>query len=142
MSSKRIEQGNYYSIVYGDDKSEEIIETNQDLKLGCRYKLNDRVFVVKSKKNYSLTLEDIDNIRVLTEGYEDGTGRDIYRHVMESWERKIPNVRFSKEEKDFLSYIYYENEHIGTDERITLAKILNKQHEIKELAHVPKRKGR
>lgn len=142
MSSKRVEQGNYYSIVYGDDKSEEIIETNQELKVGCRYKLNDRVFVVKAKKNYNLTLEDIDNIRVLTEGYEDGTGRDIYHHVMDAWERKIPNVRFSNEEKDFLSYVYYENEHISADERISLAKILNKQHEIKELGQSLKRKGR
>ena len=84
-----------------------------------------RFFTVKSKKNFKYTLEDIDDIRVLTEGYEYGTGKDICEHMMQAWERKIPNVHFSREEKEFLSYIYHENEYICENDRKVLEKVLD-----------------
>lgn len=121
----RVQQGNYYSVLYDGEKKETIIETMQELQPDKRYALNGKVFTVKSKKTYKYTLEDIDDIRVLTEGYESGTGKDICEHMMQAWERKIPNVHFSREEKEFLSYIYNENEYISVHDRAVLEKVLN-----------------
>ena len=141
----RIEQGNYYKVLYDGEKKERIIETKQDLIPGNRYEMAGKKFTVKGKKNFKLSLEDIDNIRVLTEGYTDGTGKDIYLRMMQAWERKVPNVHFTNEEKDFLGYIYHENEYLGDDDRISLEKVLDIKVDNKEVnsnkLHVRK-KGR
>ena len=125
ITYSRIQQGNYYSVLYDGEKKETIIETLQELNPDKRYSLNGKLFTVKSKKTYKYTLEDIDEIRVLTEGYETGTGKEICEHMLQAWERKIPNVHFSKEEKEFLSYIYHENEYISETDRSVLEKVLD-----------------
>lgn len=50
----RVQQGNYYSVLYDGDKKETIIETMQELQTNKRYALNGKVFTVKSKKTLNI----------------------------------------------------------------------------------------
>ena len=122
-----IEQGKFYRIRYTDTYKEDIIESVKTLKIGRYYTFkNGRQFQVIKNAYFKYTYEDIDNIRVMMEDYDIGTVQyNLCKRMMKAFKQKTPNVRFTTEEREILSYIYYENEFISENHRKTLKKVLN-----------------
>lgn len=121
-----IQQGTFCKIVYSDGKLD-VIESFIKLEIGKLYKGKDNnVFKVVGISKFKYTYKDIDNIRVLMEGYDEGTVQDNLRKRMtKAFNSKTTSIRLSFEEKELLSYIYYENEYISESDKETLRKVLN-----------------
>lgn len=128
METKKIEQGRFYKIQHKNGKHE-IIEVKPTLKLECGKLYNigiKGVVKVISEIKFKYTFEDIDNIRVLMENYDEGTIQDNLRKRMEkAFKQPTPAVRFSFGEREILSYIYHESQMLSKSEQITLEKVLN-----------------
>ena len=123
----KIEQGKYYHIHYLDNGKTDYLESNKPLVNGRIYRLSDgrQVRVIK-RAHFKYTYQDIDNIRVMMEDYNIGTiQHNLCIRMAKAFKAKVPAVRFSNEEREILSYIYYENEFISDSERETLRKVLN-----------------
>lgn len=123
----KIEQGKFYHIQYVDNGKSDYIETNKPLINGRIYRLgNGRQFRVIKRAHFKYTFEDIDNIRVMMEDYDIGTVQyNLCMRMTRTFKAKVPAVRFSDEEREILSYVYYENEYITDKDRETLRKVLN-----------------
>lgn len=123
----KIEQGKFYHIQYIDNGKSDYIETNKTLINGRIYRLgNGKQFRVIKKAHFKYTFEDIDNIRVMMEDYDIGTVQyNLCMRMARAFKAKVPAVRFSDEEREILSYIYYENEYLTDKDRVTLRKVLN-----------------
>ena len=123
----KIEQGKFYHIQYVDNGKSDYIETNKPLINGRIYRLgNDKQFRVIKRAHFKYTFEDIDNIRVMMEDYDIGTVQyNLCMRMTKAFKAKVPAVRFSDEEREILSYVYYENEYITDKDRETLRKVLN-----------------
>lgn len=68
-------------------------------------------------------LNRLDTLRVLVEGFDEGTGLEIYNKVM----RALNNcknftgiIRLDVNQKDFLSYIRYESDMISDEDKAVL----------------------
>ena len=125
--NKEIQQGKFYHIKYTDNLSKDIIESTKVLQVGRYYRFkNGREFQVTGKAYFKYTYEDIDNVRVMMEDYDIGTVQhNLCKRMYKAFQQKTPAVRFSDEEREILSYIYYENTHIRESDKRTLEKILN-----------------
>ena len=123
----KIEQGKFYHIQYVDNGKSDYIETNKPLINGRIYRLgNGKQFRVIKRAHFKYTFEDIDNIRVMMEDYDIGTVQyNLCMRMTKAFKAKVPAVRFSDEEREILSYVYYENEYITDKDRATLRKVLN-----------------
>lgn len=124
---KRIDQGKFYKVQL-ENGEQTILEFNNQTQLiiGKRYKTKDKgIIKVLSECRFKYTFNDVDNIRVMMEGYEEGTIQDNLRKRMEkAFKQPTPAVRFSLAEKEILSYIYYESKMLSEDKKETLRKIL------------------
>jgi len=123
----KIEQGKFYHIQYINTGKTDYIESNKILVNGRIYRLGDgaQVRVIK-RAHFKYTFEDIDNIRVMMEDYDIGTVQyNLCRRMAKAFEAKVPAVRFSDDEREILSYVYYENQYISDSDRQTLRKVLN-----------------
>ena len=59
------------------------------------------------------------------EGYDEGTLQDnLRKRLAKAFKSQIPSIRISSEEKDLLSYVYYENEYLSEGDKATLRKVL------------------
>lgn len=123
----KIEQGKFYHIQYIDTGKTDYLETTKPLINGRIYRLgNGRQIRVIRKANFKYTFEDIDNIRVMMEDYDIGTVQyNLCVRMNKAFNSKVPAVRFSDEEREILSYVYYENDFIGDKCKETLKKVLN-----------------
>lgn len=124
---KLIQQGKFYRIQYTDNGETAIIELVKPVVVGRIYtlKANYRRFLVLSEAKFKYTYEDIDNVRVMMEGYDIGTIQyRLCQRMARAFQAPTPAVRFTDEEREILSYIYYENEFISEKDRKTLRKIL------------------
>lgn len=118
----------YFKVVY-TDRSKEILNLREDTKVGKTYKRvdNDKVFKVLNKVNFRLTLDDVDNLRVMLEGFDSGIYNDMFKRVMKTLDKGIPSIRFSDYEKEHLELLLDSE---GLPEfRQTLLKILRGKHE-------------
>lgn len=123
----KIEQGKFYHIQYMDTGKSDYLESNKTLVNGRIYRLGNgkQVRVIK-RAHFKYTFEDIDNIRVMMEDYDRGTVQyNLCMRMAKAFDGKVPAVRFSDEEREILSYVYYENPHISNSDRQTLRKVLN-----------------
>lgn len=123
----KIEQGKFYHIQYLDTGKSDYLESSKTLVNGRIYRLNNgrQVRVIK-RAHFKYTFEDIDNIRVMMEDYDRGTVQyNLYIRMAKAFKGKVPSVRFSDEEREILSYVYYENQFISDRDRETLRKVLN-----------------
>lgn len=123
---KRIEQGKFYLVKYTDNYKETVLETGKVLKPSRYYFTKDgrQVFVIK-RLTFKYTFEDIDNVRVMMEDYDVGTVQhNLCMRMVKAFNQQTPAVRFSQEEREILSYIYYENPYIRESDKKTLRKIL------------------
>lgn len=60
------------------------------------------------------------------EDYDIGTVQyNLCMRMTRAFKAKVPAVRFSDEEREILSYVYYENEYLTDKDRATLRKVLN-----------------
>ena len=120
-----IKQGTFYRIKYKNGKTD-ILESFVKLEPGYIYNGgNGKYFKVIGVINFKYTLEDIDNLRVLMEGYDEGTLQDnLRKRLAKAFKSQIPSIRISSEEKDLLSYVYYENEYLSEGDKATLRKVL------------------
>ena len=123
----KIEQGKFYHIQYVDNGKSDYIETSKPLINGRIYRLgNGKQFRVIKRAHFKYTFEDIDNIRVMMEDYDIGTVQyNLCIRMARAFKAKVPAVRFSDEEREILSYVYYDNEYITDKDRETLRKVLN-----------------
>lgn len=121
----KIEQGKFYHVRYTDGTSD-IIETTKSLKVGRYYRLkNGKEVQILKQAHYKYTYEDIDTVRVLTEDYDIGTLQHrLSQKMARAFKSKTPSVRFTAEEREMLSYIYYENEYLTDKDKKVLEKIL------------------
>lgn len=121
----KIEQGKFYHIMYMNG-IKDVLETPKTLKTGRYYRLKDgREFKVIRQAHFKYTYDDIDTVRVLTEGYDIGTLQHrLSQKMARAFKSKTPSVRFTAEEREMLSYIYYENEFITDNDKRVLEKIL------------------
>lgn len=76
-----------------------------------------KITVQEAKKRYNR----LDTLRVLTEGYEEGEGYNIYQKAFraenKSTEEFTGIIRFTATEKDFLGYILSDNEYLDEYEK-------------------------
>lgn len=123
----KIEQGKFYHIQYMDTGKSDYLESNKTLVNGRIYRLsNGRQVRVVKRAHFKYTFEDIDNIRVMMEDYDIGTVQyNLCIRMAKAFKGKVPSVRFSDEEREILSYVYYENQFISDGHRETLRKVLN-----------------
>lgn len=123
----KIEQGKFYHIQYIDTGKADYLESNKNLVNGRIYRLgNGKQIRIIKRAHFKYTFEDIDNIRVMMEDYDIGTIQyNLCIRMAKAFKAKVPSVRFSDEEREILSYVYYENEHIREKDRATLRKVLN-----------------
>ena len=120
-----IEQGYFYNITWHKTGKKDIIESKNKLRVHSYFYKNNQPFFVNSEIKFKYTFEDIDNIRVMMEGYDPGTVQDRLRARMaKAFHGKTPSVRFTFEEREILSYVYYENVNISEKEKATLRKVL------------------
>lgn len=115
----------YFKVMY-TDRRKEILNLREDTKVGKTYTRtdNNKVFKVLNKVNFYLTLDDLDNLRVMLEGFTEGTYFDMYKRVMAALNKGIPSIRFSFYEKEHLSMLLDSE---GLPEfRQTLIKILRR----------------
>lgn len=96
----------YFKVVY-TDRSKEILNLRADTKVGKTYKRTDngKVFKVLNKVNFRLTLDDVDNLRVMLEGFDSGIYNDMFKRVMKTLDKGIPSIRFSDYEKEHLELL-------------------------------------
>lgn len=123
---KKIEQGKFYLVKYTDNYKDTVIETSKVLKPSRYYFTKDgrQVFVIK-RLTFKYTFEDIDNVRVMMEDYDVGTVQhNLCMRMVKAFNQPTPAVRFSQEEREILSYIYWENHNIRESDKKTLRKIL------------------
>lgn len=123
---KKIEQGKFYLVKYVDDFTETVLETSKVLKPSRYYFTKDgrQVFIVK-KLTFKYTFEDIDNVRVMMEDYDIGTVQyNLCKRMAKAFDQPTPAVRFSQEEREILSYVYWENPYTTESHKKTLRKIL------------------
>jgi len=122
---QRIEQEKFYNIRYANGTSDSI-KTTRTLKSGRYYKTKDGIeFQVLKQSHYKYTYEEIETIKELTEGYDIGTLQHKLSEKMgRALHSKTPSVRFTSEEQEILSYIYYENEALTEKSKRALEKIL------------------
>ena len=124
---KNIEQGKFYKVRYVHNYKEDTIESVKNLLVGRYYKLKDGTqFQVLKRIYFKYTYEDIDNIRVMMEDYDIGTVQyNLCMRMAKAFKAKTPDVRFSREEREILWYVYEENPYISDSHRKTLKKVLN-----------------
>ena len=124
---KPIKQGKFYHIQWLETGKADYIETNKTLINGRVYNMKDgKQFRIIKRAYFKYTFEDINNIRVMMEDYDIGTVQyNLCMRMARAFKAKVPAVRFSDEEREILSYVYYENEHITDKDRETLRKVLN-----------------
>lgn len=96
----------YFKVKYANSKTE-VLNLADNTKVGSTYKITgtDTVFKVLAKVNYKYTLEDLDILRVCTEGYEYGEYYNICQRVLKALKNGVPNVRFSSYEKELIAII-------------------------------------
>jgi len=125
---KEIRQGRFYKVQLENGK-QTILEFNNQTELvrGKKYKTKEHgIIKIISETKFKYTFEDIDNIRILMEGYDEDTIQDnLRKRMIKAFNQPTPAVKFSSVEKEILSYIYYENKMLTEDKRITLRKVLN-----------------
>lgn len=62
----------------------------------------------------------------MMESYDIGTVQyNLCMRMNKAFKAKTPAVRFSNEEREILSYVYYEDNNITDKDRKTLRKVLN-----------------
>lgn len=122
---QRIEQEKFYHIRYANGTSDSI-KTTRTLKSGRYYKTKDGIeFQVLKQSHYRYTYEEIETIKELTEGYDIGTlQHKLSKKMGRALHSKTPSLRFTPEEREILSYIYYENEALTEKAKRALEKIL------------------
>lgn len=122
----KIEQGKFYKIQYINGHID-TIESSSNLNAGCYY-IHKTLgkFKVLNEVRFKYTFEDIDNIRVLMEDYEEGSIQsNLCKRMAKAFNGKTPSIRLSFEEKEILSYTYHENEHLSETFKETLRKVLD-----------------
>lgn len=65
----------------------------------------------------------LDTLRVLTEGYEEGDGFAIHNKAVRAFNQTegfTGIIRLTRNEKDFLSYIFHENSFITAEDKKAL----------------------
>lgn len=123
----RIYQGIFYKVMYQGDNKTRLFESNTELKINAFYRdnKNNRIFKVLNRCNFRYTLEDIDNIRVMMEDHDVGTVQsNLCERMNKAYNELNPAVRFTNEEKELMSYMYYEDEYLDNGQKETLAKVL------------------
>lgn len=85
---------------------------------------NGDVYTTKlSEKTFLERFIRLDTLRVLTEDYDEGEGNDIFKKTARALNKHkdfTGIIRLNIIEKDFLSYIYYENEWLDDEEKEVL----------------------
>lgn len=96
----------YFKVKYANNKTE-VLNLADNTKVGGTYKITgtNTIFKVLAKVHYKYTLEDLDILRVCTEGYESGDYYNICHRVLRALKSGIPNVRFSSYEKELIAMI-------------------------------------
>lgn len=124
---KPIKQGKFYHIQWLETGKADYIETNKTLINGRVYNMKDgKQFRIIKRAYFKYTFEDINNIRVMMKDYDIGTVQyNLCMRMARAFKEKVPAVRFSDEEREILSYVYYENEYITDKDIETLRKVLN-----------------
>ena len=126
----KIEQEKFYHIRYANGTSDSI-KTTITLKSGRYYKTKDGIeFQVLKQSHYKYTYEEIEAIKWLTEGYDIGTlQHKLSKKMNRALHSKTPSVRFTSDEREILSYIYYENESLTENDKRVLEKIIGVRRE-------------
>ena len=92
----------YFKVQYTTGGTD-ILNLRDDTQVGKTYKMyNGQVFKVLGKKTFKYTMDDLDNLRVILEGYDEGEYYDIYKRVMKALDKGVPSIRFSSYEKELL----------------------------------------
>lgn len=115
----------YFKVMY-TNRNKDILNLREDTKVGKTYTRTDngRVFKVLKQVNFKLTIDDVDNLRVMLEGFDDGVYYNMFKRVMAALVKGVPSIRFSDYEKEHLELLL-DNE--GLPEfRQTLLKILGR----------------
>ena len=74
-------------------------------------------------------MKNLDNLRVLVEGYDAGEGKRIYEKAVAAYNKRdhfTGIIRLSTTEKDFLGYILAENDCITDQDRDTLKRYIRR----------------
>lgn len=96
----------YFRVKYADG-TKDTLNLIDSTKIGKTYRRTDtnQVFKVINAVNFKLTMDDIDNLRVMLEGFTEGIYFNIYKRVMKCLERGIPAIRFDSYEKEHLQLL-------------------------------------
>lgn len=116
----------YYHIRYSDNGTSGILKTKKNLKIGRYYRLKDgREAQIIKQAHYKYTCSELEVIRRLTSEYNIGSMQRRLSKKMEIALRSgVPSVRFTGDEREMLSYIYYEDNSITDEDKKVLEKIL------------------
>lgn len=103
------------------------IKSNIILKKNRYVKIKDNEYArVISESKFKFSIDDIKALSELLKDYDRGTLQNrLYRKLNLIISTDIPQLRLSKEDKELLSYIYYEDDTLENKYIEVLEKALN-----------------
>lgn len=117
----------YFRVQYRGSNKKDVLNLVDSTQVGKVYRRtdNNQVFKVLGKANFKYTLDELDTLRVMLEGYTAGPYYELHNRVCEALIRGVPNIRISSLEKDYLGYIYINSGYCNEEEKKLLIKITN-----------------